>query len=149
MFQLAQINIARLLEPIDSPLLADFVADLDRINGIAEQSTGFVWRLKDENSNNATSINPFNDDSIIVNISVWESAEALKQFVYKSGHIEVYLKRAKWFERMDKAHMALWWVKKGKMPTAEESRDRLIYLQTYGETAHAFSFRHIFEPPAA
>ncbi len=147
MYQLAQINIARLLEPIDSPLLADFVADLDRINGIAEQSAGFVWRLKDENSNNATSIDPFNDKSLIVNISVWESAEALKQFVYNSGHIEVYLKRAKWFERMDKAHMALWWVKKGEMPTAEEGRDRLMYLQTHGETAHAFSFRHIFEPP--
>jgi Domain of unknown function (DUF3291) len=144
---LAQINIARLLEPIDSPLLADFVADLNRINGIAEQSPGFVWRLKDENSNNATSINPFNDNSIIVNMSVWESVEVLKQFVYKSGHIEVYLKRAKWFERMDKAHMALWWVKNGEMPTAEEGRDRLIYLQTHGDTAHTFSFRHIFGPP--
>lgn len=138
---IAQINISRLLEPIDSPLLADFVADLDRINAIAEQSKGFVWRLKDENSNDATAINPFDDDKIIMNMSVWETVEDLKNFAYRSDHIEVFMKRAKWFERLPVAHAALWNIEEGHFPSPEEGRDRLLYLREHGETAHAFSFR--------
>lgn len=105
-YQLAQINIAKLVSPIDSPPIADFVADLDRINLLAERSKGFIWRLKDE-TGNATHINPFNDALLIVNISVWESVEDLKQFVYRSDHVEVYIKRAKWFEKMPEAYTAL------------------------------------------
>lgn len=146
MYHLAQINVAQLLAPIDSPLLEDFVADLDRINALAERSKGFVWRLKDEGGN-ATQLNPFNDDSLIVNMSVWESVEDLKAFVYRSDHIEVYLKRAKWFERSPVAHMALWWVAKADIPTAAEGRDRLLYLREHGETEHAFSFKQMFEMP--
>jgi hypothetical protein len=141
---IAQINISRLLEPIDSPLLADFVADLDRINGIAEQSKGFIWRLKDENANNATAINPFNDDKILVNMSVWETVDDLKNFAYRSDHVEVFMKRAKWFERLPVAHTALWYVKKGSFPTPEEGRDRLLHLQAHGETEFAFSFKKMF-----
>jgi hypothetical protein len=141
---IAQINISRLLEPIDSPLLADFVADLDRINGIAEQSKGFIWRLKDENANNATAINPFDDDKILVNMSVWETVDDLKNFAYRSDHVEVFMKRAKWFERLPVAHTALWHVEKGSFPTPEEGRDRLLHLRTYGETEFAFSFKKMF-----
>ena len=141
--QLAQINIAKLLEPIDSPLLADFVADLDRINAIAEQSKGFVWRLKDD-TGNATDLDPFNDKSLIVNISVWKSIEDLKAFVYHSGHVDVYIKRAKWFERMQEAHMALWWIPDGQFPTGEEARDRLFHLRANGDTAYVFSFKSAF-----
>lgn len=145
-YYLAQINIARLLAPIDSPQLEEFVSNLDRINGLGESSKGFVWRLKDE-SNNSTSFNPFNDDKIIVNLSVWESAEDLKNFAFRSEHIDFYLKRANWFERMTEAHMALWWVKKGQFPTAEEGRDRLLHLRQEGETEYAFSFKNMFEKP--
>ena len=141
---LAQINISRLLEPIDSPLLADFVADLDRINAIAEQSKGFVWRLKDENSNDATAINPFDDDMILINMSVWETIEDLKDFAYRSNHVEVFMKRTKWFERLPVAHTALWNVPEGHIPTPEEGRDRLLHLREHGETEHAFSFRKVF-----
>lgn len=146
MYHLAQINIAHLLEPIDSPLLEDFVNDLDRINGIAEQSPGFVWRLKDD-SGNATQINPFHDDNIIVNMSVWENLDSLKAFAYRSDHLEVYLKRAKWFERLSVAHMALWWTKAGEMPTPAEGRDRLLYLREHGDSEYAFSFKNVFEMP--
>ncbi len=141
---LAQINISRLLEPIDSPLLADFVADLDRINGIAEQSKGFVWRLKGDNVNNATAINPFDDDMILVNMSVWETIEDLKNFAYRSDHVEVFVKRAKWFERLPVAHTALWYVEEGQIPTPEEGRDRLLHLREHGETDFAFSFKKMF-----
>lgn len=146
MYHLAQINIAQLIAPIDSPLLADFVGDLDRINTIAENSKGFVWRLKDE-SGNATSFNPFDDSSLIVNISVWESVEDLKNFVYYSGHIEVFIKRAKWFEKMKTAHMALWWIEAGKNPTAEEARNKLLELDRNGDTDSSFSFKKIVEKP--
>jgi hypothetical protein len=146
-YQLAQINIAKLLEPIDSPLLEDFVADLARINSIAENSEGFIWRLKDDVTANATSFNPFNDDSLIVNMSVWKDIEALKNFTYKSGHIEVFMKRAKWFERMTEAHMALWWIEEGNFPTAENGRDKLLELRANGESESVFSFRKVFDQP--
>jgi Domain of unknown function (DUF3291) len=145
---LAQINIAKLLAPIDSPLLEDFVADLDRINTIADDSKGFVWRLKEDNGS-AVNIDVFNDKSLIVNMSVWESVEDLKNFAYRSDHIEIFMKRAKWFERMTEAHAAMWWIEaNGFFPTATEGRDRLLYLRTHGESAHAFSFKKIIEKPA-
>jgi len=108
-FYLAQINIAKMVAPIDSPVMADFVANLDSINALAETSEGFVWRLKDE-SNNATAIKIFDDDFLIVNMSVWKNTEALFQFVYKSNHIEIFKRRKEWFEKMDEMHMAQWYV---------------------------------------
>lgn len=140
---LAQINIGRLLAPIDDPLIADFVRQLDDINALAESSPGFVWRLKDDVSNDATSINVFGDPLIIVNMSVWESAEDLKNFAYKSAHVQVFRDRARWFEKMEVAHMALWWVPVGVMPTAEEGRDRLLYLRENGESKRVFTFRNL------
>lgn len=145
-YYLAQINIAKLLEPIDSPLLEDFVGDLDRINEIADKSTGFVWRLKDD-TGNATNINPFDDSSFIVNMSVWETVDDLKDFVYNSGHMEVFRKRTKWFERMKTPHMALWWVKVGDYPTAEDGKNKLLELEKYGETVSSFSFKKLFDTP--
>lgn len=145
-YYLAQINISRLLAPLDSPQLEDFVSNLDRINALAEKSQGFVWRLKDD-SNNATSINPFNDDKIIINMSIWESVEELKNFAFKTDHVEIYLKRANWFERPTEATTALWWVKKGEYPTAEDGRDRLLHLRQQGETEYAFSFKKLFDKP--
>ena len=145
-YHLAQINIAKLIAPLDDPLIADFVNNLDRINGIAEQSKGFVWRLKDE-SGNSTAIDVFNDPMLIVNMSVWESIEDLKQFVYESGHLQIYLRKKEWFHDMDKAHMALWWVKSGELPTAQQGREKLEFLQKNGPSDLAFSFSKIFSAP--
>ena len=142
-FQLAQVNIARMLAPMDSPIMADFVANLDPINALAEKSEGFVWRLKDE-SNNATSIKIFDDDYLIVNMSVWASAEALFQYVYQSDHIKVFKRRKEWFEKMPEMHMALWYTREGKWPTVDEAIERLVHLRTNGETPYAFSFRKKF-----
>jgi hypothetical protein len=142
-FHLAQINIGKILAPMDSPVMAGFVSDLDRINAVAENSNGFVWRLKDD-SNNATSIKVYDDDFLIVNMSVWNSSEALFQFVYQSHHMEVFKKRANWFEKMPVMHMTMWYVPAGHLPSVAEATTRLDHLRKYGETPFAFSFKKRF-----
>ena len=142
-FHLAQINIARMLAPIDSPIMADFVHNLDPINELAERSAGFIWRLKDD-SNNATSIKIFDDDFLIVNMSVWLNTESLFDYVYKSGHVEIFKRRKEWFEKMPEMHMALWYVPEGKHPSVEAATERLTYLRKHGETPYAFGFRKKF-----
>jgi len=143
-FHLAQINIAHLKAPIDDPLIADFVADLDRINLLAEQSEGFIWRLEDE-AGNATSFNPYDNPNYIINMSVWRDVSSLKDFVYKSNHVEVYMKRAQWFHSMDKAHMALWWIPSDHTPTLEEAVEKLALIDKIGNSKDAFTFRKIYE----
>lgn len=140
---LAQLNIARLLAPIDDPQIADFVAKIDEINLLAESDEGFVWRLKDD-TNNATSFHPFGDEKIIITMSVWKSVEALKEFTYKSGHAEVMKNRAKWFEKHIEAYLVLWWIPEDHIPTIEEAKERLQYLNENGESEHAFTFRKLY-----
>jgi hypothetical protein len=142
-FYLAQINIARMLAPIDSFVMADFVANLDNINALAENSEGFIWRLKDEN-NNATAIKIFDDDFLIVNMSVWENTDALFQFVYQSNHAEIFKRRKEWFEKMPEMHMTQWYIPAGHLPTIAEATERLNYLRNHGETPFAFSFKKRF-----
>lgn len=145
--QLAQINIARMLAPIGSATMKEFEDNLDRINALAEAAPGFVWRLKDDN-NNATSIKVFDDDFIIVNLSVWSDHQSLSDYVYKSDHVEMFKKRAAWFSRMREMHMALWYIEAGQYPTVQEAVDRLNHLRKHGDTPQAFSFRTLFEPPS-
>lgn len=142
-FNLAQINIARMLAPLDSPVMTEFVANLDHINALAEKSEGFFWRLKDD-TNNATSVKIYDDDFLIVNMSVWQSADALFQFVYRSQHLEVFKKRQAWFEKMPVMHMALWYIPEGHSPTVSEAITRLDHLRTHGETPFAFTFKKKF-----
>jgi Domain of unknown function (DUF3291) len=144
-FHLAQLNIAKMLAPIDSPIMANFVANLDNINALAEKSDGFVWRLKDD-TNNAASIKIYDDDFLIVNMSVWENAETLFQFVFQSDHIEVFKRRKEWFTIMPEMHMALWYTPVEKLPTIEVAVERLNYLRAHGETPFAFSFKKKFTP---
>ena len=142
-FYLAQINIAKMLGPIDSEIMADFVANLDNINQLAESSNGFAWRLKDD-TNNATSIKIFDDDFLIVNMSVWKDLESLFDFVYKSNHVEIFKHRKEWFEKMQDMHMALWFVPAGHQPGVAEAIERLQYLRNNGETPYSFSFKKRF-----
>ena len=127
--------------------MADFVANLDRINALAEQSPGYVWRLQTEEGN-ATAISPF-DDNTIVNLSVWEDVASLNHYVYKTAHVEIMKRRKEWFERMKEQHMVLWWVPRGHVPSVEEALQRLYHLREQGPTRHAFSFRHAFPAPDA
>jgi hypothetical protein len=144
-YHLAQLNIAHLKAPLDSPQLADFVGNLDRINALAESSPGFIWRLKTP-AGDATELRPLGDD-VIVNMSVWQDLEALKQYVYRSAHVEVMRRRKEWFERMAEAYMVHWWVRKGHTPTVEEAIARLEHLRQHGPTPHAFNFRDAFPAP--
>ena len=145
-YHLAQVNIARLLEPLESELLSDFVASLDPVNAVADRSPGFVWRLQAEDGN-ATSVPIFDDDELIVNMSVWESLEALRAFVYTTAeHLAVMRRRREWFERMD-VFMALWWVAAGHIPTVTEAEERITLLRAIGPSSEAFTFRRHFPPP--
>lgn len=144
-YHLAQLNIARLKAPMDSPFMADFVANLDRINTLAEDSPGFVWRLKDD-SGDATALRPFEDD-IIVNMSVWTDVAALSDYAFKSAHVEILRRRREWFDRMEDAYMVLWWIPAGHTPTTTEARERLEHFRQHGATPHAFSFRQAYPAP--
>ncbi len=147
-YHLAQVNIGRILGPIDSPVMQDFVANLDPINALAEASEGFVWRLTGD-GNDATSLRVFDDDFMIVNMSVWQNRETLFRYVYQSNHVEIFKRRREWFEHMPEMHMVLWYVPEGHVPTVDEAMQRLIYLRQNGETPHGFSFKKNFTPADA
>jgi hypothetical protein len=145
-FHLAQINVGRLRAPVDDPMIADFVANLDRINELAESQPGFVWRLVGE-GNDATDIQPVPDDPLLaINMSVWSDLDALAGFVYRTAHREVMRRRREWFEAMD-TYMTLWWVPVGHTPTPAEGMARLAILERRGPTAEAFTFRNPFPAP--
>ncbi len=142
MRHLAEVNIGRLRYPLDDPRMADFVDNLDLVNGIAERSEGFVWRLKDD-SGNATSIQAFADPQIIVNLSVWENIEALERYVWQTVHKRFYGRRTEWFEHLAGPHLAMWWIGAGHRPTAAEARERLERLAADGPTEFAFGWESI------
>jgi hypothetical protein len=146
-FHLAQLNVGRLLAPVDSPTIAGFVAELESINRLADRSPGFVWRLQTE-AGDATAIRPTHDDLFLVNLGVWASLEALRAFTYTTAHVEVLRRRREWFERLDTAHLVLWWVPVGHQPSVEEAMDRLERLRRDGPTPVAFTFRTPFTPQA-
>ena len=148
-WQLAQVNVGRLRAPMYDPMIAEFKGALDLINALADGTPGFVWRLQTEQGN-ATDIQPVEDDELeIVNMSVWESIEALGDYVYRSDHTGFMRRRREWFERYGTAYLALWWVPTGHIPTIEEAFERLDVIERDGPTADAFTFRHPFPPPSA
>jgi hypothetical protein len=147
-WELAQINVGRLRAPVDDPLVAEFMAALDPINALADASAGFRWRLQTEDGN-ATAVRPYEDDSILINMSVWESVEVLGDYVYRSDHTAFLRRRREWFERLVDAAFALWWVPAGHRPGVDEGIARLDHLRTHGPTAFAFTFRTRFGPGAA
>jgi hypothetical protein len=146
-FELAQLNLAAMRAPLGSPLLADFVANLDRINALADAAPGFVWRLQGDGGD-ATALRPFGDN-ILVNMSVWKDAASLNDYVYKSEHVAIMRRRKEWFERMTEAYMVLWWVPAGHRPSLAEASARLTQLRTQGPSTEAFTFRQLFPAPDA
>jgi heme-degrading monooxygenase HmoA len=142
---LAQLNVGLGQATVDAPEMAAFVANLDRVNALADAAPGFVWRLQDE-TGNATSIRPYDDERMIVNLSVWESVEALWAFVYDSAHLEIMRRRREWFQRLPTAFVVLWWVPEGEIPTVEQAIARLEHLEANGPTPHAFTFKRRFAP---
>jgi len=151
-YALAQVNIGRLLAPLDSPQLADFVAALDPVNAIADAAPGFLWRLQTEDGN-ATALRAFEADAegadggILINMSVWESVEALGGYVYGDAHLAVLRRRREWFERIRDAYAVLWWIPRGHVPTIPEAEERVRHLRRHGPTPYAFTLRMHFPPP--
>jgi hypothetical protein len=146
-YQLAQYNIAWLRALLDSPQLADFIANLDRVNQLAEHSPGFVWRYQTENGN-STSVRLRDDDRLIINFSVWENVESLFEYAFHSGHAEMFRRRNEWFTHEESPYAVLWWVSAGHRPTVEEAEDHIQFLAEHGPTQHAFTFKQRFAPPA-
>jgi Domain of unknown function (DUF3291) len=144
-FHLAQINIAPMIAPMDSPIMAEFVAGLEPMNTLADASEGFVWRLKGD-EDNATAIRVFDNDMLIINMSIWESVEDLRHFAYKTAHSDFIKNRKKWFERMATPYLAMWWIKEGEIIHPISAKNRLEYLTKRGDSQVAFTFRTIFEP---
>jgi hypothetical protein len=146
---LAQLNIARMKESLASPTMADFVANLERINALADASPGFVWRLKDEDdAGGAEAIRLFGNDHV-VNMSLWVDVESLSAYAFQSGHADIMRRRREWFEAIDEAHTVLWWVEKGRYPTVAEAKERLLHLREFGATPRAFTFKQAFAAPDA
>ena len=145
-FHLAQANIARMRAPLESPLMAEFRAQLDGVNALADASPGFVWRIQTADGD-ATAIRAFDDDRILFNMSVWESIEALHAYVYRSGHVGPMRKRREWFEPLPSPALVLWWVPAGHTPTIAEALEKFARLEAEGPTPDAFTFRQAFPPP--
>jgi hypothetical protein len=141
--QLAQFNVARMLAPLGSELMLEFEEKLDPVNQLAEQSPGFVWRFKEDN-NNATSVTVFDDDCWLINMSVWQSIDDLFNYVYKSGHLQVFRKKQQWFEPPKEKNMVMWYIKDHMFPSIDEAVDRLLHLREHGDTPYAFSFKSRF-----
>ena len=143
--QIAQVNIGRMNAALDDPVMAGFVARLDEINALADRSPGFVWRLQ-SSAGNATYLRPYDDDRILFNLSVWQSIDQLRQYVYRTAHAELLRQRRDWFEKFAGAYVALWWVPAGHLPSVDEAKKRLAHLDTQGPTPFAFTFKKTFPP---
>ena len=144
-FHLAQVNIGRVRAPLDDPIMEGFRTQLDPINALADRTPGFVWRLQTEDGN-AMAIRPFADERMAINMSVWESLEALKEYVYKSAHLGPLRDRKQWFEPIEGPIVALWWVPAGHIPTVQEAMERLEWLRERGPSPDAFTFNVHFPP---
>lgn len=145
-YHIAQVNIGRVKAPVEDPIMAGFVARLDEINALAERSPGFVWRLQ-TSEGNATYFRPYpEDDRILINMSVWETIESLRHYVYQTAHAELLRQRQAWFEKFAGSYTALWWVPAGHRPGMDEATKRLAYLEKHGPTQFAFTFKTTFAP---
>ncbi len=145
-YQLAQANVGRLRAPLDDPSLAEFVAQLEHVNAAADRAPGFVWRLKSD-SGDATGIRAFEDERVLINLSVWESLSALQHYTYDGLHATVLRRRAEWFERVNNVFVVLWWVPTGTQPLVDSARERLTHLSNHGPSPYAFTFARAFPAP--
>ncbi len=148
-FHLAQLNLARALGETDSEVMAEFMANLDRINELAEQSAGYVWRLQTDEGD-ATSIRAFDDPQMLLNLTVWADVESLHDFTYKTGHVDYLRRRREWFEPVEGLPVTvLWWIPAGTVPTVEQAVEKLYHLAENGPSVEAFTFRDRFASPDA
>jgi heme-degrading monooxygenase HmoA len=148
-YQIAELNIGRLVAPVGDLRVADFVDNLERINQLGHQIPGFVWQLLTEDGD-STAFRIFeDDDNLFINLTVWETIDALFAFTYSSEHVEFFRRRREWFHRLeDYPALVLWWVPAGHQPTLAEAREKLLYLKEHGPTPLAFTFKRRFSVEA-
>jgi len=145
-YQIAQLNIARAKSEMDTAVMEGFVSRLDEINALADHAPGFVWRLQSEDGD-ATSLRYFDDPLMLVNMSVWANMESLREFVYRSMHVELIRDREAWFDKLGAMHQVLWWIPEGHIPTIEEAREKLDFIREHGPGEQAFTFGKSFPHP--
>lgn len=143
--QLAHLNVARMRAALDSPVMAQFVAQLEPVNALADTAPGFVWRMVEEDPADPAliALGPL----MLVNLSVWQDAPSLSGFVYRSAHASVLKDRGRWFLPQERATTVLWWVPVGHRPTLQEATERLELLQAQGPSPRAFNFRQLHASP--
>lgn len=146
---LAQLNVGITRYPLRDPRMHGFTSMLDTLNEVADNAPGFVWRLVEDGGNDATAIRTPLGDDVIVNMSVWESREALWDYVYRSGHLDMLRRRSEWFELPKTPFQVLWWIPAGHIPTVEEAVERLELLREKGPSPSAFGFRDSYLPEGA
>ncbi len=146
-FHLAEINVARMHAPLDDPIMADFVANRDELNRLGDAAPGFIWRTQSADSNDLA-ILLFDNPNMLVQLSIWESVEALYEYAFRDQHAKVMGRRREWFERMTTPYLALWWIPAGTIPTSEEGKARLEYLTEHGPTPYAFTIKDRYPAPA-
>lgn len=145
-YHLAQVNTAKMNADLDDPIMSGFVQRLDEINALADGSKGFVWRFQTK-AGDATYLRPFDDKRILFNMSVWETLEDLRSYVYTSKHVELLKSKANWFKKLDDAHLALWWILKGHTPSVEEALEKLCFMKIKGPSPDAFTFAKPYPTP--
>lgn len=147
MYHLAQLNIARMTMPYDDPGMQDFVNALDPVNEHADNSPGFVWRLKSDQTGDQALVD-FEASGWLVNMSVWQDITALREFIKAPIHLAIMKRRANWFAKWPTQTMVLWWIEAGHIPAFEEAFQKLETLRKHGPSERAFTFGQAFDPPA-
>lgn len=142
-YHIAQVNIGRILGPMDGDIMYGFASRLEEINALADGYEGFVWRLQTDEGD-ATALRPYEDDRMLINMSVWETIDSLWDYTYKSVHVELLKNRRDWFEHMKEVYTCLWWVPVGDIPTPNDAKERLAYLSEHGATPYSFTFKKRF-----
>lgn len=142
-YHIAQYNLARMRASLGDPIMAEFAANMQRIDEIGEHAPGFVWIFKDDDDK-VLSLRPYDDDLIIVNLTVWETIDALFEFTYRSEHTDFFRRRLEWFSKTPPPVFVLWWIEAGQIPTIEQATLRLDYLRQHGPTPYAFTFKKRF-----
>ncbi|MFI7422282.1 DUF3291 domain-containing protein [Nonomuraea sp. NPDC049684] len=146
---LAQLNVAHLRAPIDAPQLAEFVALLEPVNAVADEAPGFVWRMKESESDPTATVVHDYGDHLLINFSVWESLQTLWDFTYRSVHLGVLRRRREWFLRVAEPYMVMWWVPEGHIPSLAEGMRRLERLRTEGPSPEAFTYKDSYDSSEA
>jgi Domain of unknown function (DUF3291) len=142
---LAELNVGRLVAPLDDPRVAEFMAALARVNALAERMPGYVWRMTGGTGFSATDLAPSDDPQLIPNISVWQNVESLEQFVFNTVHRAFYERRAEWFEILGKQHFVMWWIPAGHTPNLDEALAKLALREANGDSDDAFGWAYLKE----